>query len=156
MPGARDYRPQEDIPFGERMKRSMGKVLEAGYKSCILVGTDIPVLNRTIIQKAFESLENNEVVIGATEDQGYYLIGMTKLYGTIFDDQKYGTGSVYGDTVAKIKTCVDTFGIMPVLRDIDDTADIEAYWKEFCKGDSAEIVNTWKYLCCLNEKYQFD
>ncbi len=156
LPGACSYLPQEEIPFGERMKRSMGHILETGYQSCILVGTDIPVLNATIIQEAFKSLETEDVVIGATEDQGYYLIGMTKLYGTIFDDQKYGTGSVYGDTVAKIKTCVESYGIMPVLRDIDEPADIEAYWKEFSKGDSDRIAHTWEYLCRLNKKYQFD
>lgn len=156
LPGACQYLPQEEIAFGERMKRSMGAILNEGYDSCVLVGTDIPVLSREVIREAFLKLQEKQVVIGATMDQGYYLIGMTALYGGIFDDQKYGTGSVYSDTVTKIIACGCEFDTLPVLRDIDEPEDIDAYWREFQKKEKDEIKHTWECLCELERFYGFE
>ena len=156
LPGAGEYLPQEEIAFGERMKNSIGNVLQSGYEACLLVGTDIPVLSQKIISMAFKQLEEKPVVIGETMDHGYYLIGMTSLYGGIFDDQNYGTGSVYNDTVEKIKNCGCEFGTLPVLRDIDEPEDIDAYWIEFGGNEKSTINNTRKCLCELNQKYFFD
>ena len=155
LPGAVDYLPQENVEFGERMKKCIKHVLEIGYDACHLVGTDIPALNADIIRQAFLILEEKDVVIGATEDKGYYLIGMKEIHNAVFENQVYGTGSVYGDTVEKIKDCHCSYGVLPVLRDVDEPEDLRAYLREYT-GDSDEISHTWRYLIELNQKYELE
>lgn len=152
LPDATEYYPQEEIAFGERMKKCIKQVLERGYDACLLVGTDIPALDSEIIKQAFLILEEKDVAIGATKDLGYYLIGMKQVHGPVFEDQKYGTGSVFGDTMAKIKECNCSYGTLPILRDIDEPEDLREYWKEY-KGQAEKIQYTKEYLSELNDKY---
>ena len=53
-------------------------VLEKGYDSCVLIGTDIPELKCSDLEYAFRLLDVNDVVFGPTVDEGYYLVGMKK------------------------------------------------------------------------------
>lgn len=154
LPRAKDYIPQQEVEFGTRMKNCIQYVLDSDYDACCLIGTDIPALNEAIIRQAFETLEKKQVVIGATEDLGYYLIGMTQVYEDIFKDQIYGTGSVYEDTIEKIKKGGCSYGILPKLRDIDEPEDLNAYYLEY-QEDHKKIEHTWKCIDKLNEKYDF-
>lgn len=154
LPQAKDYIPQQEVEFGTRMKNCIQHVLESGYDACSLIGTDIPALDANIIRHAFEILEKKQVVIGATEDLGYYLIGMTQVYEDIFKDQIYGTGSVYQDTIEKIKKCGCSYGTLPKLRDIDEPEDLEAYYLEY-REDHKKIEHTWRCIDKLHEKYDF-
>lgn len=152
LPHAVDYIPQEEIEFGARMKTCIRQVLGQGYDACNLVGTDIPALDEAIIAQAFSVLETEDVVIGATKDSGYYLIGMKEIHQGIFENQVYGTGTVFGDTVEKIKKCGCSYGTLPILRDVDEPEDLRAYLEEY-RGNAEEIAHTWAYLVELGRKY---
>lgn len=152
IPGAMGYEPQRDVEFGTRMSECIGEILDRGYGACVLIGTDIPAINKDIIEKAFAILDKEDVVIGATEDEGYYLIGMKILHKGIFANQTYGTGSVYQDTLEKIRDCECSYGTLSVLRDIDEPEDLKEYWT--CRADRyPEMEHTWKYLKQLHDRY---
>ena len=154
LPGAAGYEPQPEKEFGARVSGCIGQILEKGYDACVLVGTDIPALDTKIIGQAFAVMEEKDMVIGATEDAGYYLIGMKKLRDEVFRDQAYGTGSVFADTLEKIKGCGCTYGVLPVLRDIDEPEDVSAYLEMYEAGRLDKKMHTWECILRLNEKYQ--
>ncbi len=60
------------------MYQAIEYVLEKGYDSCVLIGTDIPELKCSDLEYAFRLLDVNDVVFGPTVDEGYYLVGMKK------------------------------------------------------------------------------
>jgi rSAM/selenodomain-associated transferase 1 len=95
----------------------------------IAIGTDDPALPRALIDKAFELLESCEYVIGPASDGGYYLIGARA--GTfrtaLFRDVPWGEPSVLETTLAKIRAFNATVALLPVRRDIDDLASLEAF-----------------------------
>lgn len=155
LPGACSYEPQPEVEFGARMSGCIGQVLKRGYDACALVGTDIPELDGAIIRQAFDALMKKDMVIGATVDEGYYLVGMKSLHKEVFENQVYGTGSVFDDTVEKIKKCGCTYETLPVLRDIDEPEDIFAYWEMYEAGQQKEKIHTWECILKLNDKYQF-
>src|SRR5204862_206866 len=65
-----------------------------GAAWCILaVDSDSPHLPLAILQSAFELLETNEVVVGPTEDGGYYLVGASAMHPRLFDSAPLGTGN---------------------------------------------------------------
>lgn len=112
-----------------RMENCFKDIFRAGYGRAVLVGSDIPGLDKKIINRSFGRLKNNGAVIGPSKDGGYYLMGFTKagFCPAIFKGMKWSTGTVFAGTNAvlgknKIKTA-----IMPVLQDIDDLEGLQKF-----------------------------
>lgn len=66
---------QVDGNLGVRMQQAF-KEQESRSDKMILIGSDCPYLTKEILHEAFKSLEEHDVVLGPTQDGGYYLIGM--------------------------------------------------------------------------------
>ena len=81
-----NYKIQQGNDLGEKMYNAIDYVLSKKYKSCILIGTDIPYLKKEDLSKAFKILRKKDVVLGPTEDKGYYLVGMKKSNKAVFDE----------------------------------------------------------------------
>jgi len=69
------------------LKKQIGESLSSRMQNCLLsesalggkillIGTDIPALSENSISKAIKKLNNNDIVIGPTYDEGFYLIGI--------------------------------------------------------------------------------
>ncbi|MEC7864441.1 MAG: DUF2064 domain-containing protein [Pseudomonadota bacterium] len=69
------------------LKKQIGESLCSRMQNCLLsesalggktllIGTDIPALSKNSISKAIKTLNNNNIVIGPTYDEGFYLIGI--------------------------------------------------------------------------------
>ena len=67
-----------------------------------------------------EKLDSYDLVIGPSEDGGYYLIGMNKPFDTIFKDINWGHENVLKDTVSKAKAAGISYLLLPEWYDIDD------------------------------------
>jgi len=52
------------------------------------------------MESAFELLETNDVVMGPTEDGGYYLVGASAIHRRLFDPASLGTGNA-GDALLR-------------------------------------------------------
>jgi len=63
------------------------------FRRVVAVDSDSPHLPLAILQSAFELLETNEVVVGPTEDGGYYLVGASVIHPRLFDPASIGTGN---------------------------------------------------------------
>ena len=68
------------------LKKQIGESLCSRMQNCLLsesalggktllIGTDIPALSEKSISEAIKKLNNNDIVIGPTYDEGFYLIG---------------------------------------------------------------------------------
>lgn len=118
------YAHQEGDDLGSRMKKAFEKVFSTGSQKVIIIGTDIPDLSKELICDAFNSLKTNDVVIGPSEDGGYYLLGVKKMYIKLFEGIEYSTSSVLSETLARVKDLNLTYHLLPVLSDIDTEEDL--------------------------------
>ena len=100
--------------LGKKMKHGFQKVFDKDIKKIITIGTDIIGLTREIIEFGFDSLDENDIVIGPTYDGGYYLIGMKKTHD-IFDNIQWGTDNVFEKTLEKIDKLGLKIKILPIL-----------------------------------------
>ncbi|MEM1003491.1 MAG: TIGR04282 family arsenosugar biosynthesis glycosyltransferase, partial [Bacteroidota bacterium] len=75
--------------LGEKMKNAFKVAFQAGYKSVVLIGSDLPDMNHSIISKAFSKLENDQMVFGPADDGGYYLIGLNSMIDKIFSNKPW-------------------------------------------------------------------
>ena len=125
FPDAR-YFPQEGADLGEKMFRAIKQVLEAGYESVVLTGSDLPRMGITHLQSGFSVLEEKDVVIGPTSDGGYYLIGMKKPNREVFRVEGYGGSSVFENTVAAAERAGLSLGTALPCDDVDTPEDLRS------------------------------
>lgn len=138
--------PQEGSELGERMHNAISRCLSMGYKECVLIGCDIPEISEDEIKKAFSILKHKDIAIAPTYDGGYYLIGMKKPYKEIFQDNFYGTATVYEKTIGTIKRMKLSAGVLDKCLDIDVKEDVELLMKEISEGKHGDCINTIEFL----------
>jgi uncharacterized protein len=128
---------QKGRDIGERMHNALDEMFNMGAERAIVIGSDVPGLNREIIDRAFHFLENADVVIGPAMDGGYYLIGMKSLHPELFRGIRWSTGEVFKETVNKMEKSRLRYELLDTLFDVDR---LEDYLKaeEILKSENQE------------------
>lgn len=118
------YSPQEGDNLGSRMENAFEKAFSSGAEKAVIIGTDVPDLSKDIIEKAFRTLDDNDIVIGPSKDGGYYLLGMKKIYPELFNGIEFSTNTVFNETINQIEKLNLSFCTLPELQDIDTEDDL--------------------------------
>lgn len=115
---------QKGAHLGEKMNNAFKQAFDEGNQKVLLIMPDCPKMSDAIIDKAFKSLDNHDVVIGPTNDGGFYAIGMSKYVSQVFDNKTYETATLYEDTVQTIEKANCTYFKMQELVDVDTEEDL--------------------------------
>ena len=118
------YRLQKGADLGEKMYDAIAEVLDFGYESCILIGSDIAELRKEHLNTAFDKLEYADVVFGKTVDGGYYLVGMKRAVKEVFEVEKYGNSDVFANTLKRLSNLGLKVAYTKTLYDIDTKDDL--------------------------------
>ena len=134
---------QEGNNLGERMRSAMRKIFADGYKRAAIIGSDIPSVKAENISRAFDVLNESDIVIGPSKDGGYWLIGMRKYISESFGISSWGNSSVFDETVRTLSRLGISFGTADTLDDLDTPEDISIY----------KSINTytWQYIFCVRD-----
>lgn len=116
---------QNGKDLGYRMYNAFKNAFHKDYANVLIVGTDIFELESKLINEAFKALENHEVVIGPAKDGGYYLLGLKKLHPEIFKNKKWGTETIFQETMQDLNN-VDVH-LLVELNDIDTYDDLKQH-----------------------------
>jgi rSAM/selenodomain-associated transferase 1 len=117
------------LQIGELLGDRMHQAFEFEFnlnqsEKVVMIGTDCPDLTTTILEEAFNALEENNVVLGPSEDCGYYLIGMNGFHPELLQEIEWSTEKVLEQTIEKCKKYKKTFALLPTLNDIDNEEDL--------------------------------
>jgi rSAM/selenodomain-associated transferase 1 len=96
----------------------------AGGQRVIAFNSDSPHLAPSVLQGAFEILATHDVVVGPTEDGGYYLVGAKAEHPTLFENDGMGTKSALERLLARTKDLELSTGFTEPFYDIDVTSDL--------------------------------
>jgi len=121
--------------LGEKMKAAFQSAFSSGYKSVCIIGSDCYDLDEKIIKEAYAKLYKNDLVIGPSEDGGYYLLGMKTLLKEVFETKQWSTSNVFKSTVTDINSMSKSYGLLPVLSDVDVEADLGEWAKEILNNE---------------------
>ena len=124
FPHARFF-PQEGHGLGEKMNHALQTVLALGYDRCILTGSDLPLMTKAHLDSGFDGLKSADITLGATSDGGYYLVGVKEPSPFLFENQTYGCGSVFDNTVAAAHAAGKTVHPAICCDDVDTPEDLE-------------------------------
>lgn len=110
--------------LGERMAHAFNESYrDLKDRKVVIIGSDCAELTGKVLSEAFTSLEDHDFVIGPAKDGGYYLLGMRVFVAEVFTDIQWSTGSVFEETVEKIKSLGMNFDTLRPLNDIDTIED---------------------------------
>lgn len=108
--------------LGQRMKRLLNL-----YKKTptIIIGSDIPQIEKHHIANAFRRLSKNQFVFGPSTDGGFWLVGAPRcvtLPSTIFKNCRWSTEFALNDAIRSLsgKACKN----VAILSDVDDASDL--------------------------------
>jgi rSAM/selenodomain-associated transferase 1 len=131
--------PQVEGDLGQRLERSVRSLLKRSSGKAIIMASDVPDLSAEIMNNAVSALDNHDLVIGPCNDGGYYLIGMKKPHGELFEGISWSTNKVLEQTLAIAgKQGLSVFSLI-TLRDIDTGDDLEE-WVRSSEGINNPIL----------------
>ena len=97
--------PQRGANLGERERSLFEDLFAAGFRKVVILGSDLPTLPMTHIRDAMARLgePHSSVVLGPSEDGGYYLIALSAAapggsVPDLFTNIRWSTGSALDDT----------------------------------------------------------
>ena len=114
--------PQVGADLGARLEAAFGLLREGGATKTVAIGSDSPTVDPAWIVRAITSLDTHDVVIGPTEDGGYYLIGLRAPVPELFRDIPWSTDGVARATLARASALGLTVDSLPTWYDVDDIA----------------------------------
>jgi rSAM/selenodomain-associated transferase 1 len=148
--------PQRGDGFGERLLLAAQDILACGYGAVCLIDSDSPTMPHTALQAAVGLLAQpgERVVLGGSDDGGYYLIGMKQAHAAVFDRITWSTASVYAETLERAAEAGLTLMELPVWYDVDDGATLRLLAAEllgnvrppFASVDGFNAVATRSFL----------
>jgi uncharacterized protein len=130
--------------LGERLTAAVEFAISNGGGPIVVVGTDSPTLPCEILRGSLQHLTDpaTDLVLGGTDDGGYYLIGVKKPQSEIFKEIPWGSSEVYSATLDRAKKAGIT-GIveMPRWFDVDTPEDLTRLFKEVLNDDSVRDLS---------------
>lgn len=112
--------------LGARMASAIEDELALGADGCLLTGSDLPLLGAGLLAPAVAAFDGGapDVVLGPTNDGGYWLVGLHHPFGELFADKRYGSGSVLEEALAACRAHGRTAALGPATRDVDTPDDL--------------------------------
>jgi uncharacterized protein len=119
-----DLRPQASGDLGARLAAAEQSV--ARGRGWLAIGADCPRLDAALLREAGAIVARNEIVLGPSEDGGYYLIGGPTPLPPVFASMPWSTSAVLAETRARLSRSGLAWRELPTLRDVDTAADARA------------------------------
>lgn len=95
-----------------------------GREGVVAFNSDSPHLPASVLASAFDALNVHDVVVGPTEDGGYYLVGAKVAHPTLFDGDGMGTKSALEALLARARELQLSVGFTDPFYDIDVEGDL--------------------------------
>lgn len=117
--------------LGERMFNAFKSGFDAGLDSIVMIGTDSPTFPARSIEKAFEYLASDkEIVLGESEDGGFYLIGLRAVDPELFEGVAWGSSEAFRQIRQNARLLVLKLETLPIWYDVDIPSDLDRLKKE--------------------------
>lgn len=134
--------PQSGGDLGQRMAAHLAKAAAAGAIRAVLIGSDSPALPLDTLDRAFEALDSSDVVLGPSEDGGYYLVGVSRQVPAMFTGVQWSSPHVFEQTVALLEQSNLKWSALSASYDVDTIHDLTRLRDELSgyTGDDAALV----------------
>ena len=119
--------PQNAGDLGARMLGCLSELRARGFGRVAVIGSDAPDLPLAVLERAFELLRAQAVVIGPSADGGFYFLGASRaLPDEIFAEITWSRDDVCARLRANLERLSIDYELLPNWSDVDDERDVAA------------------------------
>ena len=136
--------PQRGDQFGERLAAATDDLFQIGFDSVCLIDSDSPTVPEKAFNQAIEllSLPDDCIVLGPSDDGGYYLIGLKKAHHRLFERIDWSTERVLEQTTAAARAIDLPVHLLPTWYDVDDRMTLARLCGELFGSNGSAVPNT--------------
>jgi rSAM/selenodomain-associated transferase 1 len=148
--------PQRGDKFGERLYLAVQDLFKCAFEAVCLIDSDSPTVPAENFAEAVELLSTNEdrVVLGPSDDGGYYLIGMKKPHRQLFEQIDWSTERVLKQTMQRATEIGVEVKLLPTEYDVDDGSSLRRLCNELLadKATPDRAPHTREFLARLVDR----
>jgi rSAM/selenodomain-associated transferase 1 len=133
--------------LGARLDHALTHYLSQGYERVAIMNSDGPTLPLDHLAAAFEALSDHvDVVLGPSDDGGYYLIGLKQRAPRLLREVQMSTSHVAADTLALAKEENLQVALLPTWYDVDDVESLRRLRDELAAAPAHVAAHTRSFL----------
>ena len=138
--------PQRGSDFGQRLIFAAEDLFAAGFECVCLINSDSPTIAPSSFTEAANELTKagERIVLGPSDDGGYYLIGLKKMHRRLFEKIDWSTERVLEQTLHRAREINVPVHLLPAGFDVDDRATLHRLCDEI--QSSAVAPETRKFI----------
>jgi rSAM/selenodomain-associated transferase 1 len=127
-----DFVPQLGDDLGERLDNVLTRCLQMGCHQAVVMDSDSPTLPVAYLKQAFRQLDDPtvDVVLGPSDDGGYYLIGLKSPCPALFRGIVMSTPTVMEETLGRAQEQGLRVACLPRWYDVDTSEELERLIEE--------------------------
>lgn len=141
--------PQRGHDFGERLVFAAEDLFGVGFESVCLINSDSPTVPASAFAEAVNELgrAGDRVVLGPSDDGGYYLIGLKKLHKRLFQKIDWSTERASAQTMKRASEIgVNVYQLRRGF-DVDDRTTLHKLCDELLGSETSGVAPaTSKFL----------
>ena len=149
--------PQRELGFGMRLAAAAEDLFAVGFGAVCLINSDSPTVPTENFAEAARELAKpgDRVVLGPSDDGGYYLIGLKQVQPRLFEEIDWSTERVLKQTQERASEIGVEIHQLPPGFDVDDGATLQRLCDELLgpKSTAHDVApHTRKFLSNIVEK----
>ncbi len=117
--------PVDGSDLGDCLSRAIERLFALGFRRVIALNADGPTLPTDHLEQAVTLLGRHDIVLGPSEDGGYYLIGLRRACPELFRDVEWSTARVMAQTMERAAARGFSVAVLPPWYDVDTAADLD-------------------------------
>ena len=141
--------PVQGEDIGVCLEQVLAELLARGFAKALALNSDGPSLPLGHVQQAVNALDRADLVLGPSEDGGYYLIGLRSVQPQLFRGIDWSTDRVTMQTLQRAEELGWQVSLLPSWYDIDTPDDLARLERELGNLPLNALPNTRRCLDML-------
>ena len=140
--------PQQGRDLGARLLSTFEQIFSLGCELALAIDSDTPTLPTAYLEQALDLLADTriDVVLGPSEDGGYYLIGLRRPYRELFEDIAWSTSGVLSQTLQRSREQQLQVACLEPWYDVDTPDDLNRLRRSLEQPDAGQAQHTRRFL----------
>jgi rSAM/selenodomain-associated transferase 1 len=136
--------------LGAALEECFDHGLADGFAKVAVLGGDTPTLPSRLVEEAFVALDTHDVVVGPSEDGGYYLLGARAVHPLLFRSMTWSTDRVFHETIERARSGDLRTAVLASWYDVDTPEDLNRLARYLEQGDPDLAPHTRRALASLD------